>query len=301
MKKYAAIDIGSNAIRLLIVSVFSNTTRKQYSKISLVRVPIRLGSDVFVDAKISKKKISLLINALKSFKILMSIYKVDKYKICATSAMREATNSKKIIQKVLDNLQLNINIISGKEEASIISNVFVKKYTQYNNLLYVDVGGGSTELSIINNGSIIACKSFKIGTVRMINNLIPNKLWLEYEKWVKQKTEDYNNIFIIASGGNANKLLKISKNKAGEPISINFLKKIYDNLKSHTFEERVLKLKLHPDRADVIIPATEIYIRSMKFSNSKQIIIPRIGLADGIIRKIDSINEYGDLLSKLKD
>ena len=298
MKKYAAIDIGSNAIRLLIVSVFSNNSLKQYRKINLVRLPIRLGGDVFIDNKISKNKTNQLISALKSFKILMSINKVHKYKICATSAMREASNTKKIIKEVYDTLKLNINVITGKEEASIIANVFVKNYNHYNNLLYVDVGGGSTELTVINDGNIITSKSFKIGTVRMLNSVINKNIWVEYENWIKANIKDCNNISTIASGGNANKILKLSGKKIAEPISISLFEDIYKELRKHSFEERVSILNLNPDRADVIIPAAEIYLRSMKYSNSKQVIIPRIGLADGIIRKIDSNKYYGDILSK---
>jgi exopolyphosphatase/guanosine-5'-triphosphate,3'-diphosphate pyrophosphatase len=298
MKKYAAIDIGSNAIRLLIVSVFSNNSLKQYRKINLVRLPIRLGGDVFIDNKISKNKTNQLISALKSFKILMSINKVHKYKICATSAMREASNTKKIIKEVYDTLKLNINVITGKEEASIIANVFVKNYNHYNNLLYVDVGGGSTELTVINDGNIITSKSFKIGTVRMLNSVINKNIWVEYKNWIKANIKDCNNISTIASGGNANKILKLSGKKIAEPISISLFEDIYKELRKHSFEERVSILNLNPDRADVIIPAAEIYLRSMKYSNSKQVIIPRIGLADGIIRKIDSNKYYGDILSK---
>lgn len=298
MKKYAAIDIGSNAIRLLIVSVFSNNSLKQYRKINLVRLPIRLGGDVFIDNKISKNKTNQLISALKSFKILMSINKVHEYKICATSAMREASNTKKIIKEVYDTLKLNINVITGKEEASIIANVFVKNYNHYNNLLYVDVGGGSTELTVINDGNIITSKSFKIGAVRMLNSVINKNIWVEYKNWIKANIKDCNNISTIASGGNANKILKLSGKKIAEPISISLFEDIYKELRKHSFEERVSILNLNPDRADVIIPAAEIYLRSMKYSNSKQVIIPRIGLADGIIRKIDSNKYYGDILSK---
>ena len=298
MKKYAAIDIGSNAIRLLIVSVFSNNSLKQYRKINLVRLPIRLGGDVFIDNKISKNKTNQLISALKSFKILMSINKVHKYKICATSAMREASNTKKIIKEVYDTLKLNINVITGKEEASIIANVFVKNYNHYNNLLYVDVGGGSTELTVINDGNIITSKSFKIGTVRMLNSVINKNIWVEYKNWIKANIKDCNNISTIASGGNANKILKLSGKKIADPISISLFEDIYKELRKHSFEERVSILNLNPDRADVIIPAAEIYLRSMKYSNSKQVIIPRIGLADGIIRKIGSNKHYGDILSK---
>ena len=252
----------------------------------------------YIDNKISKNKTNQLISALKSFKILMSINKVHEYKICATSAMREASNTKKIIKEVYDTLKLNINVITGKEEASIIANVFVKNYNHYNNLLYVDVGGGSTELTVINDGNIITSKSFKIGTVRMLNSVINKNIWVEYKNWIKANIKDCNNISTIASGGNANKILKLSGKKIAEPISISLFEDIYKELRKHSFEERVSILNLNPDRADVIIPAAEIYLRSMKYSNSKQVIIPRIGLADGIIRKIDSNKYYGDILSK---
>ncbi len=296
MNRYAAIDIGSNAIRLLIVGLIPNRS-KQYRKISLIRVPIRLGQDVFIYNKISKTKAKDLLKTLKSFKLLMSVNKVDKYKICATSAMRESSNSKKIINTIYEKLGLKINVIPGKEEAAIIASVFAKDFNNYNNLLYVDVGGGSTELTIINKGKIVKSKSFKIGTVRILNNLVKTKVWAEYEKWIRNNTKEYEHISTIASGGNANKLLKISGKKIAEPMSIDLIKEIFVELNNHSFDERVIKFNLNIDRADVIIPATEIYLKSMKFSKSNQIIIPRIGLADGIIRKIDAENGYGDNLT----
>ena len=288
MKKYAAIDIGSNAIRLLIVGVIRNNSINSYRKISLIRVPIRLGEDVFLYKKISKKKIKLLLEALKAFKSLMNIHEVEEYKICATSAMRESSNSSKILKKIRRELDLKINIITGKKEASIIANVFAKDFNQYKNLLYVDVGGGSTELTIINNGKIITSKSFKIGTVRMLNNLVVKDLWNKYEEWIKKNTKKNNEILIIASGGNANKLLKISGKTIAEPICKKIIENIYSDLNKYSLEDRILKLNLSPDRADVIIPATEIYLKSMTFAKSNQIIIPRIGLADGIIRMIST-------------
>ncbi len=288
MKKYAAIDIGSNAIRLLIVGVIRNNSINSYRKISLIRVPIRLGEDVFLYKKISKKKIKLLLEALKAFKSLMNIHEVEEYKICATSAMRESSNSSKILKKIRRELDLKINIITGKKEASIIANVFAKDFNQYKNLLYVDVGGGSTELTVINNGKIITQKSFKIGTVRMLNNLVVKDLWNKYEEWIKKNTKKNNEILIIASGGNANKLLKISGKTIAEPICKKIIENIYSDLNKYSLEDRILKLNLSPDRADVIIPATEIYLKSMTFAKSNQIIIPRIGLADGIIRMIST-------------
>jgi len=288
MKKYAAIDIGSNAIRLLIVGVIRNNSINSYRKISLIRVPIRLGEDVFLYKKISKKKIKLLLEALKAFKSLMNIHEVEEYKICATSAMRESSNSSKILKKIRRELDLKINIITGKKEASIIANVFTKDFNQYKNLLYVDVGGGSTELTIINNGKIITQKSFKIGTVRMLNNLVVKDSWSKYEEWIKKNTKKNNEILTIASGGNANKLLKISGKTIAEPMSKKIIENIYSDLNKYSLEDRILKLNLSPDRADVIIPATEIYLKSMTFAKSNQIIIPRIGLADGIIRMIST-------------
>ena len=296
MKKYAAVDIGSNAIRLLIVGVLKTNSVHKYRKISLVRVPIRLGQDVFLYKKISNEKLKLLLNTLKAFKLLMSVHNIDRYKICATSAMRESKNSKEVLKRVRKKLNLDINIISGKEEASIIANVFAKDFNNHKNLLYVDVGGGSTELTIINKGKIVKSKSFKIGTVRILNNLVKKDTWGKYEEWIKKHTKIYNGILTIASGGNANKLLKISGKEIGKPMSIEVIKEIYLELNKYSFEDRVIKLNLSTDRADVIIPATEIYLKSMNFSKSSQIIIPRIGLADGIIRRISSDDNFGNQL-----
>ena len=296
MKKYAAVDIGSNAIRLLIVGVLKTNSVHKYRKISLVRVPIRLGQDVFLYKKISNEKLKLLLNTLKAFKLLMSVHNIDRYKICATSAMRESKNSKEVLKRVRKKLNLDINIISGKDEASIIANVFAKDFNNHKNLLYVDVGGGSTELTIIDKGKIVKSKSFKIGTVRILNNLVKKDTWGKYEEWIKKHTKIYNGILTIASGGNANKLLKISGKEIGKPMSIKVIKEIYLELNKYSFEDRVIKLNLSTDRADVIIPATEIYLKSMNFSKSNQIIIPRIGLADGIIRMISSDENFGNQL-----
>ena len=296
MKKYAAVDIGSNAIRLLIVGVLKTNSVHKYRKISLVRVPIRLGQDVFLYKKISNEKLKLLLNTLKAFKLLMSVHNIDRYKICATSAMRESKNSKEVLKRVRKKLNLDINIISGKDEASIIANVFAKDFNNHKNLLYVDVGGGSTELTIIDKGKIVESKSFKIGTVRILNNLVKKDTWDKYEKWIKKYTKIYNRISTIASGGNANKLLKISGKEIGKPMSIEVIKEIYLELNKYSFEDRVIKLNLSTDRADVIIPATEIYLKSMNFCKSNQIIIPRIGLADGIIRMISYDENFGNQL-----
>jgi len=296
MKKYAAVDIGSNAIRLLIVGVIKTSSVHKYRKISLVRVPIRLGQDVFLYKKISNEKLKLLLNTLKAFKLLMSVHNIDRYKICATSAMRESENSKEVLKRVRKKLNLDINIISGKDEASIIANVFAKDFNNHKNLLYVDVGGGSTELTIIDKGKIVESKSFKIGTVRILNNLVKKDTWGKYEEWIKKHTKIYNGILTIASGGNANKLLKISGKEIGKPMSIKVIKEIYLELNKYSFEDRVIKLNLSADRADVIIPATEIYLKSMNFCKSNQIIIPRIGLADGIIRMISYDENFGNQL-----
>ena len=296
MKKYAAVDIGSNAIRLLIVGVLKTNSVHKYRKISLVRVPIRLGQDVFLYKKISNEKLKLLLNTLKAFKLLMSVHNIDRYKICATSAMRESKNSKEVLKRVRKKLNLDINIISGKDEASIIANVFAKDFNNHKNLLYVDVGGGSTELTIIDKGKIVESKSFKIGTVRILNNLVKKDTWGKYEEWIKKHTKIYNGILTIASGGNANKLLKISGKEIGKPMSIKVIKEIYLELNKYSFEDRVIKLNLSTDRADVIIPATKIYLKSMNFCKSNQIIIPRIGLADGIIRMISSDENFGNQL-----
>ena len=298
IRKLAAIDIGSNAVRLLISSVIKRPNDILYKKISLVRVPLRLGEDVFSKGKLLKKSIKKLSDALKAFKLLMILHKVDAFKAVATSAMREALNSSKIIDDIFKSHDILIDIISGKDEATIIANVFLNSKLNFSNhYLYVDVGGGSTELNIIIDDKIVKSKSFKIGTVRALKNNIDKNEWISFENWIVENTVGKQNIIVIGSGGNASKILKISNKKTTEIIDYNELTGIENLIKNLNFNQRVADLQLNPDRADVIIPAIKIYLLAMSKCKSKSFIVPRIGLADGIIRNIDTINDYGQLLN----
>jgi exopolyphosphatase/guanosine-5'-triphosphate,3'-diphosphate pyrophosphatase len=298
IRKLAAIDIGSNAVRLLISSVIKSPNDILYKKISLVRVPLRLGEDVFSKGKLSKKSIKKLSEALKAFKLLMILHKVDAFKAVATSAMREALNSSKIIDDIFKSHDILIDIISGKDEATIIANVFLNSKLNFSNhYLYVDVGGGSTELNFIIDDKIVKSKSFKIGTVRALKNNIDKNEWISFENWIDENTIGKQNIIVIGSGGNASKILKISNKKTTEIIDYNELTGIENLIKKLNFNQRVTDLQLNPDRADVIIPAIKIYLLAMSKCKSKSFIVPRIGLADGIIRNIETIKDYGQLLN----
>jgi len=299
IKKYAAIDIGSNAVRLLIANIIEEKGKPtRFKKSSLVRVPIRLGSDVFLNNKISKENIVRMVDTMQAFKLLMKSHKVEKYKACATSAMREALNGKKITNLILKETHINIDIIEGEEEAAIIAatdlNTFIDPNKTY---LYVDVGGGSSEFSIISKGEKIVSKSFKIGTVRLLNDIVKKETWEELEIWIKEKTKDIEKIDVLGTGGNINKIFKISGKTIGKPLTYFYLTSYYNMLQTYSYEERITELDLNQDRADVIIPATRIYLSAMKWSGAKDIYVPKIGLSDGIIKSIynDTVLSYSKL------
>lgn len=288
IKKYAAIDIGSNAVRLLISNIIEQKGKPvQFKKNSLVRVPIRLGSDVFLKQKISKENTQRILDTMLAFKLLMKSHKVVKYKACATSAMRESSNGKQVVDMVLKESGIIIDVIGGEEEAAIIAATDLHKYIDANKTyLYVDVGGGSTEFTIIHEGNSIASRSFKIGTVRLLNDMVTKEAWNELEEWIKTKVKFYDKIDVIGSGGNINKIFKISGKAMGKPLTYFYLTSYYNILQSYSYEERITELDLNQDRADVIIPAMRIYLSAMKWSGAKQIYVPKIGLADGIIKSI---------------
>ena len=232
---------------------------------------------------------------MSAFKLLMKVHNVSKYKICATSAMREATNSKDIISDIYSNTGLQIDVISGKDEASLIADTFFANHFNFNETyLFIDIGGGSAELSIIFKGVIIASKSFKLGTIRFLNDLVKKKTWTDYKKWIKTNTKEFNNIIIIGSGGNINKILKESKKGINQSISYSFIEKFYKKISNLSYEERITKLGFNADRSDVIVPATKLLLKSMQYAKSKEVIVPRIGLADGIIRKLNNVDSFGD-------
>lgn len=290
IKKYGAIDIGSNAIRLLISNVIiSEEQEPKFKKSSLVRVPIRLGQDAFVNGKISQNNIKRIVDAMNAFKLLMDVHGVVRYKACATSAMRNASNSKKVIDKIESDTGVIIDIIDGKKEAEIIAFTDLSEIIDdNNNYLYVDVGGGSTEFTLFSKGEIKTSKSFKMGTVRLLNNKksVNKEIFSEVEHWIKTSTKNIKKIALIGSGGNINKLFKLSGRTEGNPISYICLNAQYQFLKKLTYEQRITELGMNPDRADVIIPATKIFISAMKWSTAKRIYVPKIGLSDGIVKSL---------------
>lgn len=288
ISKYAAIDIGSNAIRLLIANVIEQPDKPTlFRKNALVRVPIRLGEDVFLQGEISEKNIQRMEDAMQAFKLLINAHQVVKYRACATSAMRDASNGATLAKDLYEKTKINIEIIDGAEEAAIIAATDLQKYIHEDKTyLYVDVGGGSTELTVYHKSMIIQSRSFKIGTVRLLNDQVSSLEWDEMRLWIKEYCSKYTQLDLIGSGGNINKVFKLSAKKPGKTLSFLYLTQLYKELMSMSYEERILQLELNPDRADVIIPAMRIYLQAMKTSRAKQIVVPKIGLADGIIRRL---------------
>lgn len=291
-KNFAAIDIGSNAIRLLVSTITEKEGMEtNFRKTSLVRVPIRLGADVFLKQSISENNRDRMVDAMHAFSLLMKAHGVEKYKACATSAMREAKNADEVTEVIKKRTGIEIEIIDGSHEAAIIAATDLHALIQDDhNYLYVDVGGGSTEYTLYSNGKSIASRSFKVGTVRLLNDLVENKTWREMEAWVRDTTKGYPDISLIGSGGNINNIFKTSGKKEGKPLSLAYLKKYDELLNSYTYEERIIELDLKNDRADVIIPASRIYLNSMKWARANQIYVPKIGLADGIIKSMYQSN-----------
>ena len=284
MLRYAAIDIGSNAVRLLIADISRNDEGYTFKKNTLVRVPLRLGDDAFLDQRISDRKVEDLVKTMVAFKNLMDVYHVSKYLACATSAMREAENGGEVIKMVKKMAGLDLEIIEGQREANIIySNHIEENLDAKKSYLYIDVGGGSTELSVFVNKVPVASKSFDIGTIRILDNQDKEETWEAMRLWVKENTKSLKNIAGIGTGGNINKLFRMSDEKEGMPLSFLKLKALYNQLNSHSLKERIHLFGLNPDRADVIIPACEIYITLMKWTGIKQIYVPKVGMVDGII------------------
>ena len=286
VKKLAAIDIGSNAIRILIANVVLEVGEHPvYMKSEMIRVPIRLGQDSFTVGEISKKNMKRVVKAMKAFRLIMKVNGVKHYMACATSALRESNNADELIARVKKKTKIKIEVIDGRKEAEIISNTTIlNDFGQNLNYLYVDVGGGSTEFSVLQEGKRIVSKSFKTGTVRMINNMVNEKVWLEIEKWIQTHTNGIKKIALLGSGGNINKIFKLSNIKEGKPLTYIKINAIYQDLKKLTYEQRILKYNLNLDRADVILPALEIYLKTLKWSGTTKVFVPKIGLADGMIK-----------------
>jgi exopolyphosphatase/guanosine-5'-triphosphate,3'-diphosphate pyrophosphatase len=274
-------------MRLLINNVIEYNGVKLFKKVDIVRVPIRLGTEAFKEKNISEYTRKRLVQALHGYKHLIEAHEVVNYRGCATSAMREAKNGAEIIQQIKDETGIHIEIIDGKEEAEIIyANHIEKLIDDQQAYLYVDVGGGSTEITFFKNGIVQNSKSFNIGTIRILNDMISTPMWEELHRWLEETLQGQT-VQIIGSGGNINKVAKISRKDPNKPLSFDYLNNYYKILKSYTYEERIIELDLNPDRADVIIPAMKIFTSIMKWSKAKHIYVPKIGLADGIIKELE--------------
>lgn len=286
--RIAAIDIGSNAARLLINEVTETKKGKpEFTKLNLLRIPLRLGMDVFTKGEIGPERKTMILDSMRIFSDLMKIYKVEHYRACATSAMRDAKNGPEIIKEVQENSGIDIEIISGDEEASLVFENHIAEGLDKNfAYLYIDVGGGSTELNFFENGKKKYEKSFNIGTIRLLNGLVKDDQWKEMKEEIRKNINSNHPILAIGSGGNINKIFSMSKTKDGKPMSTAFLKKYFKEMNGLTVAERMTQFNLREDRADVLVPALEIYNSIMNWSDIDKIFVPKISVADGLIHHI---------------
>ena len=288
--RLAAIDIGSNAARLLINDVIEGSQgMPEFIKLTLVRVPLRLGFDVFEKGEISEDKIDMFSKTMQSYKLLIEVYQVKHFIAAATSAMRDATNAKEIISRVKNETGIDIKVITGDEEANFIYESHVAdSLGSEESYLYIDVGGGSTELSFFSDGKLITKESFNIGTIRLLKNQVTEEQWDEKKHFIKQKKVGYHHITAIDSGGNINKIFSLSKRKEGRPLPLELLRNYYKEFSSIPLTQRISLYQLREDRADVIVPALLIYINVMRWADTEEIYVPKIGLADGLIHYLYS-------------
>jgi exopolyphosphatase/guanosine-5'-triphosphate,3'-diphosphate pyrophosphatase len=284
----AAIDIGSNAARLLIVQAAPYTDGTvDYTKLTLLRVPLRLGVDVFSKGYIGDEKVTQLLDTLRAYKLMMKIYKVEAFRACATSAMRDAANGPELIRRAKEETGLDIHIISGQEEADIIYETHIAEGLNHNkSYLYIDVGGGSTELTLFSKNVIAFKESFNIGTIRMLQGKVTDEQWDAMKAFVKSGVKNYGPVEAIGTGGNINKVFSLSKRKEGRPLPLQLLRDYHKELSAATVEERMHRYQLRTDRADVIVPALQIYISVMRWVGAEEIFVPRIGLADGLVKML---------------
>jgi exopolyphosphatase/guanosine-5'-triphosphate,3'-diphosphate pyrophosphatase len=286
--KLAAIDIGSNAARLLISEASPNSQgRMDFTKVNLVRVPLRLGIDVFSEGVISAKRAAHLLNTIKAYKLLLEVYEVKYLKACATSAMRDASNAADILQHVREQTGIDIKVISGQEEASFLYESHIaENLDKTRACMYIDVGGGSTEVTIFSNNTLRYKESFNIGTIRLLQQQVKDTQWQYMKDTIRSRIKGMGSIIAIGSGGNINKIFSLSKRKEGKPLTLDVLKDYYKEFNSFSVEERIHLYNLREDRADVIVPALQIYINIMRWADTEEIYVPKIGLADGLIQSL---------------
>ena len=286
--KLAAIDIGSNAARLLISEVTVNPEGNvSYNKINLVRVPLRLGFDVFENGLISSEKTEMIVQTMIAYKHLMNVYDITSLKACATSAMRDAKNASEILVTIKEKTGIDIEVISGSSEAAYIyENHIAENLDKEHSYLYIDVGGGSTELTFFSNGSLIFKDSYNVGTIRLLKNMVSDHTWDDMKETLKEKIKGHKEVTAIGSGGNINKIFSLSKKKDNKPLSLELLKDYYKELSNVSLSDRINYYHLREDRADVIVPALQIYINVMRWAGASEIYVPKIGLADGLIHHL---------------
>ena len=286
--KLAAIDIGSNAARLLITEAsLDKKNNPSFTKLSLVRVPLRLGFDVFDTGRISDKKVDLLVHTIKGFLNIAKAYEVTAMKTCATSAMRDAENTAETLQLIKEKAGVEIEVISGSDEASFVfENHIAENLDKEHSYLYIDVGGGSTELTFFSNNELVFTDSFPIGTIRLLKDQVSDATWNDMKVAIKSKTKGFKTVEAIGSGGNINKVFSMSKRKDGKPLSYELLRDYYKELSNVSLSDRINIYKLKEDRADVIVPALKIYISAMRWAGSDQIYVPKIGLVDGLVQHL---------------
>jgi len=286
--KLAAIDIGSNAARLLITEVTqADGAKPVFTKMNLFRIPLRLGFDVFENKYISAERQEMFIQTMKAYQHLMNAYEVDAVKACATSAMRDASNATEIIHRIKQETGIEIEVITGDMEANLVyENHVAENMDKDHSYMYIDVGGGSTELSFFSNGILVFKKSYNIGTIRLLKNKVTEVEWDIMKEEIKAVTKGHKEVVAIGSGGNINKVFSLSKKKDGKPLPLELLRDYYRELEAVPLEERISKYGLREDRADVIVPALQIYINAMRWANAEEIFIPKIGLADGLIQHL---------------
>lgn len=284
--KLAGIDIGSNSVRLLVSNVIESGETIMFKKSSLTRLPIRLGPDAFGEGRISESNLKRLIAGMSAYRKIMEVHGVEKYRACATSALRESKNGIQVVERIYRESGVNIELISGKEEARMIfsSDMIGDVAEAHETFLYIDVGGGSTELTLFHKGEICNSRSFKIGTIRLLKDLVKKKRWEEMKEWIQEKTEDFDEVLMVGSGGNINRTFKLAQKRKGETMTLKGLRGIREQILNFDDDQRMIEFDLNPDRTDVLPHALRIYINAMKWAGAEEMIVPKKGLADGIVR-----------------
>lgn len=291
--KIAAVDIGSNAARLQISSVLHDEGEVIFKKVEYVRFPLRLGVDVFNYGRITPEGVVRIKKLMHCYKLLMELHGVTAYMICATSAMREAENAQDIINLVKADLDMEIHVIDGKTEAELINDVVVNSLDRDKNYLHIDVGGGSTELNVYKNRSKVASRSFKIGSVRLLQDQVPTDMWKKMQKWIEEYIDEDDNIMAVGTGGNISKLFNMIENRYENTASLESIEAMQKYIAGFSLEDRIHKLRLNPDRADVVVPASQIYLSAMRWAGAKRILVPDLGLKDGILKLVYENLEEG--------